>query len=241
MLMILLLAVSQEPPATETDQFMALGRMRADFGDKPLPNEYSIEDRFLWRHSHMFGDPKPDILFPEGAYDRRFYLVRLGHVEGVTHWLAYETKEWVRGQVITHRWKLPLAEGVPDEMPLDLGTLEMLFYRRGLHIVGTVPDEIKPSLTATKGFAAYHINPILPFFNYWYVRPDGTETSGESYDWSWPKYSWRGEAPDTPFPYSVTSEEKSALTKQQWKYHHPWDDKAVAGETRPQDGALEVH
>lgn len=222
MLTLLLFSITQMSQEKELDQFMALGRMRADFGDKPLPNEYSIEDRFLWRHSHMFGDPKPDILFPEGAYDRRFYLVRLGHIEGVTHWLAYETKELVRGQVITHRWKLPLAEGVPDEMPLGLGTLEMLFYRRGLHVVGPVPDDVKPSLKARKGFAAYYINPTISrFLNYWYVRPDGTETSGKSYDWPWPEYNWDYTAPDTPFPYPITPEERDALTKQGWRYLPP--------------------
>lgn len=233
MLTILLFAVTQTSQSTDFDHFMALGRRRADFGDKPYPVEWSHEQWNIWRHGRMFDDSKPDMLFPAGAYDRRFYLQPTlvdrdppgGQLE-IEYWLAYETKTGTNvGSFITFRWKLLLAEGVPDEMSLDLGTLEMLLYRKGLHVVGPVPDEAKPSLKARKGFAAYYIDPFGESFRYWYVRPDGTETSWEFYDWPWPEYRWdRGRIPATAFPYPITSEERSALTKQGWKYRHPWQD-----------------
>ena len=216
MLMILLIAVSQEPRATETDQFKLLGQSRADFGDKPLPKEYSVEEWEIWRMHTMPGHNGPtDMFFPEGAYDRRFYLQPFG----AEHWLVYMTKTGEADDLIRFRWKIQLSKDIPDEMPLDLGTLEMMLYRRGLRVVDPVPTEAWHSLKARKGFAAYSNwpGPGFGFFKYWYVQSDGTSTeyAGAHDDLLFPA------EPRTPFPYPITAEEKSALTTQGWKYRPP--------------------
>lgn len=236
MLTFLLLAVCQEAQATDFDHFMALGRGRSDFGEKLTANgrswhEGSDEEIYHWSMQTMPFGGHTEMFFPVGAYDRRFYLQSSGvgpeepdeavHLE-TKGWLAYETKTGPGvGQGIEYRWKLRLVEDVPDEMPLGHGTLELILYRRGLRVVGPVPEEAKLSLKARKGFAGYWISPFLPTFYYWYVRPDGTQTELDYYFPPWPQYAWDHEMPDTPFPYVITPEERSALTKQGWKYRPP--------------------
>lgn len=229
MLTILLLVASQTSQPTKADPLMLLGRQRAQWGDyiNFERDHYQVSGPYRFRHQPGMIDHPPEMFYPDGEYASRFFLQDLGaetadHVGGVRYWLICETETFTSSSLRRVCRRLPLAEGVPVEMPLELGTLELMLYRRGLRVVGPVPDKAEPGLKSRQGFAAYYIEPLVPTFTYWYVRQDGTETRKAAYHPPWPMYNWKpDEAPNTPFPYPISAEESSTLTEQDWKYRPP--------------------
>jgi hypothetical protein len=228
MLTTFLLSAVLQPQKKDYDPFMALGRMRSEFGEREvdvLYNGNSME-MWTWNNRRMMFEGSTVMLFPEGAYDRRIYLQEMSSVGEA--WLAYETRthEQVNGEHISFKWKIklePIKKGEPT--PSGLGTLELMLRHEDLAVPKKIPKEAQSTLKAQKGFAAYNIAPAPGFavFRFWYVKPDGSSTKGTFYEPPWPEYDSDWGYPETPFPYPVTDEEKAALTMQGWKFRLPWE------------------
>ncbi len=217
------------PQQQKRDEFMIIGRHRADFGDNhsinpPFDLNYPDYDP-IWNAHSSRESPPTEIFFAAGTFLSRYYLqmsTGADPPEKRKYWLALEYRrnpmnKW--GSNIVFEWKVQLAYKKPKSLPPSSGTLEKILYNRGLQVAGPVSARVKAGLKDKRGVAAYMFSPPAePAFVYWYVLPDGTETKKLSYDSPWPEYNWNGTVPDTPFPYLITVKEKTELVKAGWKY-----------------------
>jgi hypothetical protein len=225
----ILSAILAGPQRRDYDPFMALGRMRAEFGERHIEiddTDKSWMDKWIWNMHSMMMEGQTIALFPEGSYDRRIYLQSIDSLGD--SWLAYERRNQtpVNGEDISFIWRIKLkAVNDGEPTPPGLGTLELMLRREGLAVPKNLPKEAEYTLKARKGFAAYNIAPGPGFsiFRFWYVNADGSSTKASTYTPPWPEYDDPWPYPDTPFPYPVTDEEKASLTKQGWKLRLPWD------------------
>jgi hypothetical protein len=212
-----LLLIGLKPKHSDIDPFMALGRMRADFGERYYDTEtYTYEEFLMWWIPRMGEEPKPDIFFPEGVFGERLFLN--GPING-TFWLVLEANESGRNSPVDFVWKQQLSKVPRTEPSPDAGALEAMLARRGLTAKEPVSPAASAVLKAKRGYAGYYIEPFLPTIAFWYVGLDGKETKRIVYEEPWPEYKWSpDDVPVSPFPYPVTESERTALTKQGWKF-----------------------
>jgi hypothetical protein len=224
MLTALLFAFVQTQ-SKEADAFVALGRARADFGEKWIePNGY---EAWIWNSHRMVFEGSTTMLFVEGEHDRRLYLQRFsvdddgdGEYEDC-YWLVQQTRHRHKTSTeteISFDWKIKLESSRENAAQRSgIGTLELMLEKAGLRVPSRVPEPAERIMTMIKGFAAYVIQPKpgTMTFSYWYVRRDGTTADYvRSYEPPRPEYTDEFGTPVTDFPYPVTQSERDSLAKQ---------------------------